>query len=132
MIKIGGREYETRSILIPIRYRLRALYMEHQDQAENLFAVGGLILAMAIPSIVEESLRDRRKIIRGGDYIDLGERAADHLLTNGASISEIFDVATKHLLKILNELPNQEELEEAENFSTERTEPCTVSSSDAA
>lgn len=117
--------------MIPTRYRLRAAFVKSEESAEDLLAIAGLVLGLAIDGLMPEPPREQRKLIRS-EPIEYGERCADRIMQDGATAYEVIEAGTEHLLASLREMPSNEELEEARDFIEATKEPSIASSSDAA
>jgi len=115
-------------ILIPIRLRLRTAYVEAEGSSDDLVAVCGAVLGQALPDLLEESPSVQRRALRA-DVIDYGERVVSALLDRGVSLAQVIQVASSVLLEALEQIPKDNEIEEAAGNSEARAETSTGSSS---
>ena len=127
-ITLGGTDYRPAVILIPIRLRLRSAYVDAEGSSDDLVAVCGAVLGQALPDTLGESPSAQRRALRA-DVVDYGERVVSALLDRGVSLAQIIQVASSVLLEALEQIPKDNEIEEAAGNSEARAETFTDSSS---
>ena len=127
-ITLGGTDYRPAVILIPIRLRLRSAYVDAEGSSDDLVAVCGAVLGQALPDTLGESPRAQRRALRA-DVVDYGERVVDALLGRGVKVPEIIEHGSRVLLDVLQQMPKDDEIEEAAGNTEARAETSTASTS---
>ena len=129
MITINGEEHGHQPLFVPVRLELREHFVQSEGDHTRLMLVGASALALSHPTILGRPKVDQRRELRA-DLVAYGEEALHALVTGGMSLRRVVEEGSQCLLASLRELPTDEEIEEAQDFSEARTEEdCTNSSS---
>jgi len=130
MITINGMEHEAEPLFVPVRLELRDHFMEAEGDHSRLMLVSAACLALSHPTVLDRPSGDQRRELRA-DLVAYGEEALHVLVMGGMSLKRVLEEGSQCLLDSLRELPSDEEIEEAQDFSEARTEEDFTSSSSA-
>jgi hypothetical protein len=130
MLTINGMEHEAEPLFVPVRLELRDHFMEAEGDHSRLMLVSAACLALSHPTVLDRPNGDQRRELRA-DLVAYGEEALHVLVMGGMSLKRVLEEGSQCLLDSLRELPSDEEIEEAQDFSEARTEEDFTSSSSA-
>ena len=130
MLTIDGKEHEGESLFVPVRLELRDHFMNAEGDHGRLLLVSAASLALSHPTVLGRPKVDQRRELRA-DLVAYGEDALHALVMGGMSLNRIFEEGSECLLASLREIPTDEEIAEAQDFSEARTEEDSMSSTSA-
>ena len=130
MITIDGKEHEGEPLFVPVRLELRDHFMNAEGNPNRLMLVSAASLALSHPTLLGRPKVDQRRELRA-DLVAYGEEALHALVMGGWSLKRVMEDGSQCLLDSLREIPTDEEIAEAQDFSEARTEEDSTSSTSA-
>ena len=130
MLTIKGKAHEAEPLFVPGRLALRDPFMNAEGDHGRLLLVSAASLALSHPTVLGRPKVDQRRELRA-DLGAYGEDALHALVMGGMSLKRIFEEGSECLLASLREIPTDEEIAEAQDFSEARTEEDSMSSTSA-
>ena len=130
MLTINGMEHEAEPLFVPVRLELRDHFMNAEGDPNRLMLVSAASLALSHPSLLGRPKVDQRRELRA-DLVAYGEEALHVLVMGGWSLKRVMEDGSQCLLDSLREIPTDEEIAEAQDFSEARTEEDFTSSTSA-
>tara|TARA_Y100001938_G_scaffold121132_1_gene168472 strand:- start:228 stop:635 length:408 start_codon:yes stop_codon:yes gene_type:complete len=130
MITIDGKEHEAEPLFVPVRLELRDHFMEAEGDPNRLMLVSAASVALSHPTLLGRPKVDQRRELRA-DLVAYGEEALHALVMGGWSLKRVMEDGSQCLLDSLREIPTDEEIAEAQDFTEARTEEDSTSSTSA-